>query len=150
MADPALGRDLLVAASAPRRGLGGDAPRDAGLAGAHDVSSAFAADVAPVIAAADVLVHPARYEAYGLGVHEALCRGLPAIVSAPPASPSGCRMTCARLLLARTVEAAAELTRAPAGAGADAMGSRFEPRGGVGCDQRAYLGRHGGGHRRDG
>ena len=35
-----------------------------------------------MIAAADVLVHPARYEAYGLGVHEALCRGLPAIVSA--------------------------------------------------------------------
>src|SRR5205085_12630450 len=30
----------------------------------------------------DVLVQPARYEAYGLGVHEALCRGLPAVVSA--------------------------------------------------------------------
>jgi glycosyltransferase involved in cell wall biosynthesis len=28
-----------------------------------------------------VLVHPARYEAYGLGVHEAICRGVPAIVS---------------------------------------------------------------------
>ena len=28
------------------------------------------------------MVHPARYEAYGLGVHEAICRGLPAIVSA--------------------------------------------------------------------
>ena len=35
-----------------------------------------------VLAAADALVHPARYEAYGLGVHEAICRGLPAIVSA--------------------------------------------------------------------
>ena len=33
-----------------------------------------------VLAAADVLVHPARYEAYGLGVHEAVCRGVPAIV----------------------------------------------------------------------
>lgn len=42
----------------------------------------FRSDVARVLAAADVLVHPARYEAYGLGVHEALCRGLPAIVSA--------------------------------------------------------------------
>jgi glycosyltransferase involved in cell wall biosynthesis len=41
----------------------------------------FRADVAAVLAAADVLVHPARYEAYGLGVHEALCRGIPAIVS---------------------------------------------------------------------
>jgi glycosyltransferase involved in cell wall biosynthesis len=42
----------------------------------------FRTDVARVLAAADLLVHPARYEAYGLGVHEALCRGLPAIVSA--------------------------------------------------------------------
>ena len=41
----------------------------------------FRADVANVIAAADVLVHPARYEAYGLGVHEAICRGVPAIVT---------------------------------------------------------------------
>jgi glycosyltransferase involved in cell wall biosynthesis len=42
----------------------------------------FRADVPRILAAGDVLVHPSRYEAYGLGVHEALCRGLPAIVSA--------------------------------------------------------------------
>ena len=42
----------------------------------------FRKDVSRMMAAADALVHPARYEAYGLGVHEALCRGLPAIVSA--------------------------------------------------------------------
>jgi len=42
----------------------------------------FRHDVQTVLAAADVLVHPARYEAYGLGVHEALCRGIPAIVTA--------------------------------------------------------------------
>jgi glycosyltransferase involved in cell wall biosynthesis len=42
----------------------------------------FRSDIPRVLAAADVLVHPARYEAYGLGVHEALCRGVPAIVSA--------------------------------------------------------------------
>jgi glycosyltransferase involved in cell wall biosynthesis len=42
----------------------------------------FRDDVSTVMAAADALVHPARYEAYGLGVHEAICRGLPAIVSA--------------------------------------------------------------------
>jgi glycosyltransferase involved in cell wall biosynthesis len=41
----------------------------------------FRTDVPTVIAAADVIVHPARYEAYGLGVHEAVCRGVPAIVS---------------------------------------------------------------------
>jgi glycosyltransferase involved in cell wall biosynthesis len=35
-----------------------------------------------LIAAADVMVHPARYEAYGLAVHEAICSGVPAIVSA--------------------------------------------------------------------
>ena len=40
------------------------------------------ADVDRVLAASDVLVHPARYEAYGLGVHEAICREVPAIVSA--------------------------------------------------------------------
>jgi glycosyltransferase involved in cell wall biosynthesis len=42
----------------------------------------FRSDVPRILAAADVLVHPSRYEAYGLGVHEALCRGLPVIVSA--------------------------------------------------------------------
>jgi glycosyltransferase involved in cell wall biosynthesis len=42
----------------------------------------FRTDVPRLLAASDVLVHPARYEAYGLAVHEALCRGLPAIVSA--------------------------------------------------------------------
>jgi glycosyltransferase involved in cell wall biosynthesis len=42
----------------------------------------FRGDIPFVMAAADLIVHPARYEAYGLGVHEGLCRGLPAIVSA--------------------------------------------------------------------
>jgi glycosyltransferase involved in cell wall biosynthesis len=42
----------------------------------------FRDDVAALIGAADLVVHPSRYEAYGLGVHEAVCRGLPAIVSA--------------------------------------------------------------------
>jgi glycosyltransferase involved in cell wall biosynthesis len=42
----------------------------------------FRTDVPQILAALDVLVHPARYEAYGLSVREALCRGVPAIVSA--------------------------------------------------------------------
>lgn len=42
----------------------------------------FRADVPDILAALDALVHPARYEAYGLSVHEALCRGIPALVSA--------------------------------------------------------------------
>jgi glycosyltransferase involved in cell wall biosynthesis len=39
-------------------------------------------DMPAVFAACDLLIHPARYEPYGLAVHEALCRGLPALVSA--------------------------------------------------------------------
>ncbi|MBV9122440.1 MAG: glycosyltransferase family 4 protein [Planctomycetes bacterium] len=42
----------------------------------------FRRDVAELLRACDALAAPARYEAYGLGVHEALCCGLPAIVSA--------------------------------------------------------------------
>jgi glycosyltransferase involved in cell wall biosynthesis len=41
----------------------------------------FRSDVPDLLRAADAMVHPARYEAYGLGVHEALCCGLPTIVS---------------------------------------------------------------------
>ena len=41
----------------------------------------FRRDMPALFAACDVLVHPARYEAYGLAVHEAICRGLPAIVT---------------------------------------------------------------------
>jgi glycosyltransferase involved in cell wall biosynthesis len=42
----------------------------------------FRSDVPTVLAACDALISPARYEAYGLGVHEALCCGLPVLVSA--------------------------------------------------------------------
>jgi glycosyltransferase involved in cell wall biosynthesis len=42
----------------------------------------FRSDVPEILAALDALVHPARYEAYGLSVREALCRGVPAIVTA--------------------------------------------------------------------
>jgi glycosyltransferase involved in cell wall biosynthesis len=38
-------------------------------------------DVATLMAAADLLVSPTRYDAYGLAVHEAVCRGLPVVVS---------------------------------------------------------------------
>lgn len=42
----------------------------------------FRSDVPDMLRAADCLISPTRYEAYGLGVHEALCCGLPALVSA--------------------------------------------------------------------
>jgi len=55
--------------------------RESGLSGRINFLG-FRADVPDVLAALDSLVHPARYEAYGLSVHEALCRGVPALVSA--------------------------------------------------------------------
>ena len=42
----------------------------------------FRTDMPAIFAACDLLIHPARYEAYGLAVHEALCRERAAIVSA--------------------------------------------------------------------
>lgn len=42
----------------------------------------FRRDVPAILAAADLLVSPVRYEAYGLNVHEALCREIPVLVSA--------------------------------------------------------------------
>jgi glycosyltransferase involved in cell wall biosynthesis len=41
----------------------------------------FRTDVPEIVRAADLLVAPARYEPYGLGVHEALCSGVPAITA---------------------------------------------------------------------
>lgn len=66
------GRELPVwIARAEREGLGGSM-RFLG----------FRRDIPRVLAAVDLVVHPARYEAYGLSVHEAACRGIPVIVSA--------------------------------------------------------------------
>ena len=41
----------------------------------------FRDDVPFLLSALDGFVHPARYEPYGLSVHEAVCRGIPAIVA---------------------------------------------------------------------
>jgi len=41
----------------------------------------FTTRVNELLAAADLLVSPVRYEAYGLNVQEAICRGIPAMVS---------------------------------------------------------------------
>jgi len=42
----------------------------------------FSQEIKTLLAAMDLLVSPARYEAYGLNVQEAICRGIPAMVSA--------------------------------------------------------------------
>ena len=41
----------------------------------------YRTDVPDILAGCDALAHPARYDAYGMAVHEALCRGLPVVVS---------------------------------------------------------------------
>lgn len=41
----------------------------------------FTKQINDVLAAADVLVSPTHYDAYGQGVHEAICRGVPALVT---------------------------------------------------------------------
>ena len=79
--DPDWDVDLLVAGTGAEQAAWQARIREAGLGSAIRFLG-FRADVAAVIAGADVLVHPARYEAYGLGVHEAICRGIPAIVTA--------------------------------------------------------------------
>lgn len=42
----------------------------------------FRKDVPDILAASDAMAAPARYEPFGLGVQEALCTGIPALVSA--------------------------------------------------------------------
>ena len=54
--------------------------KDNGLTGRISFMG-FRRDVPELLAALDFLVHPARYEAYGLAPHEAICRGVPALVS---------------------------------------------------------------------
>jgi glycosyltransferase involved in cell wall biosynthesis len=63
-----------------------------------------------IVAACDLLVHPARYEAYGLAVHEALCRGLPALVSAAAGVAERYPIDLAELLIGDP-RSAAELER---------------------------------------
>ncbi len=59
----------------------------------------FRSDVPDVLGACDALVAPTRYEPYGLGVHEALCCGLPSLVSARSGVAEVYPPSLARLLL---------------------------------------------------
>jgi glycosyltransferase involved in cell wall biosynthesis len=68
-------------------GVGAELPLWQKRAEAAGISSrihflGFRSDVPDLLRAADCLVAPTRYEAYGLGVQEALCCGLSALVSA--------------------------------------------------------------------
>jgi glycosyltransferase involved in cell wall biosynthesis len=78
--DAAWDVDLVVAGG----GSGASAWRDrivrSGLAGRVRLLG-FTDRVYDLLAAADLLLSPVRYEPYGLNVQEALCRGVPALVS---------------------------------------------------------------------
>lgn len=77
-ADPAWdARLVVVGAGAALERLKGEAA-DLGDAVAF---LGFRRDVPDVLRACDALASPVRYEPYGLNVHEALCCGLPALVS---------------------------------------------------------------------
>ena len=73
--------DLVVVGTGAERALWEQRAREGGM-GDRMRFLGFRDDVPAVLAALDGVVHPARYEAYGLAVHEALCRGVPALVSA--------------------------------------------------------------------
>ena len=80
-ADPTWRARLIVA------GAGGSLPHWQAQAAREKLDHSieflgFRDDIPTLLAACDVLVSPTRYEAYGLNVQEALCRGLPAIVAA--------------------------------------------------------------------
>ena len=79
-ADPTWDADLLVVGVGAELAAWRQHAADRGLA-PRVTFLGFREDVPRLLAAADVIIHPARYEAYGLGVHEAVCRGIPAIVS---------------------------------------------------------------------
>lgn len=78
---------------------------DAGLADRIDFLG-FQDDVRRVLWAADALASPTRYEAYGLAVQEALCCGLPAVVSGEAGVAERIPRTLSRLLIADPDDAA--------------------------------------------
>lgn len=102
--DSAWDVDLLVAGTGGERALWQRHAMEAGLGGTIRFLG-FRSDIAAVLAAADVLVHPARYEAYGLGVHEAICRGVPAIVTASAGIAERYPASARELLIPGTVDA---------------------------------------------
>ena len=76
---PRAGLELAVLGEGPQRARWEERARAAGLSGVRFLGKR--GDVEQVLRASDLLVAPTRYEPYGLAVHEALCCGLPALVS---------------------------------------------------------------------
>lgn len=79
-ADPTWDADLMVIGRGKELPLWKQRSQEANLENRIQFLG-FRQDVPDLLRAADCLIAPTRYEAYGLGVHEALCCGLPALVS---------------------------------------------------------------------
>ena len=79
-ADPEWDVDLLAAGTGSALGMCRQQVSEWNLEGRIRMLG-FCDRVRDLLAAADLLVSPVRYEAYGLNVQEAICRGVPAIVS---------------------------------------------------------------------
>jgi glycosyltransferase involved in cell wall biosynthesis len=71
----------LVVAGGGRRVAGWRAEAERANIAASVQFLGFTPHVRELLAAGDLLISPVRYEAYGLNVHEALCRGLAVMVS---------------------------------------------------------------------
>jgi len=73
--------DLMIAGTGPAAPAWQAQVKQAGLEDRIRLLG-FTDQVKSVLAAADLLISPVRYESYGLNVQEAICRGVPAMVSA--------------------------------------------------------------------
>lgn len=71
----------------------------------------FRRDVPTLLAASDVLASPTRYEAYGLGVHEALISGVPAMVTTTAGVAERYTLALQSLLVASPDDVGAWATR---------------------------------------
>jgi glycosyltransferase involved in cell wall biosynthesis len=78
--DPVFGYRLVVAGAGTERPWA-QLARDLGVSDRVDFLS-FVDDVPHLLATADLLLSPARYEAYGLAVQEAIMAGVPVLVAA--------------------------------------------------------------------
>ncbi|HEY0257235.1 MAG TPA: glycosyltransferase family 4 protein, partial [Candidatus Methylacidiphilales bacterium] len=72
--------ELLVIGSGAERQKWQARAEDSGVAGTIHFLG-FRSDIPQILRAVDALVSPTRYDSFGLAVQEALCAGLPAIVS---------------------------------------------------------------------
>jgi glycosyltransferase involved in cell wall biosynthesis len=109
-ADPKWDADLVVIGSGAEQPLWQRRTAEAGLSSRIHFLG-FRSDVPDLLRSADCLVAPTRYEAYGLGVHEALCCGLPALVSATAGVAERYSPEIRKLLLSDPEDAANLATR---------------------------------------